>query len=822
MPSMTRVALQPTVPSSEYSRRPSALAALSQRSSQFAVPMPWLLAASPRWLLAAGAVFAVGCADDGTTGQNQNANGGVIPGTGSAQPCLGGNTGLDCKAIGEVRNELTKTPVQPTETINIDVGNIQNQGSYSIELSLNNNAPQLTAAGLVIVEARLDYAATSDKEDPEAGSVAFKCVHASGESCEKATAGKKWRTVVPSSFVDEPNGRVSQEKLKIVYTRFDSNDREATLHLKLAGDVTKPAYAIKFRTKQGSPKAKVPGEVTFPLVQPGSSAPEEFAVTNVGDALLLVKALELVGDSTFSLKSKDAAGKDVITPAGKTLSFDPALEIEVGKSAKFIAVFTAKDGTPEVGSVFVKTNDPSAALSGLEVKLKANDKVPCIDIKPVGKVQFGGAVPGSTEKRDVIISGCGSEELRLHSIAFAGAAGDSTEFGIEWGKLLAKCPDIDPKTGPSQAKPCVLKLNESSPLTLTYAPSDVPKDGKPDVASVEFKSNAFVTKVVPVEGVGVLQTCPLAKIEVKEGEEVIPQTELHLKGDQSKGPGGATIKKYKWTVKQPAGSNQPLSPNSAFANPKFLANASGEYEFCLEVWDQNDVKSCVATCLKVLVVPNNAIHVELLWDTPADPDQTDSGPAAGADMDLHFAHQIATGPDIDCDGTGDPWFSNPFDTFWFNPNPNWGSANPSAGDDPSLDLDDTDGAGPENLNLEEPEGDAKLANKYPVGVHYWNDHNFGASNATISIYLQGTLSVQIPKIKMDVLDMWYVGKINWPNVLTGNKEPVFSPCYQSGDVCSGAGKMWKPTGAWCITPCYENKSFTASAGGVAPAKCKKK
>ena len=109
-----------------------------------------------------------------------------------------------------------------------------------------------------------------------------------------------------------------------------------------------------------------------------------------------------------------------------------------------------------------------------------------------------------------------------------------------------------------------------------------------------------------------------------------------------------------------------------------------------------------------------------------------------------------------------------------------------------------------------------------VGVHYWNDHGFNTSLATISIYLQGTLSVQIPKIKMEVLDMWYVGKINWPNVLTGNKEPVFSPCYQSGDACSGAGKMWKPSGAWCITPCYENKSFTASAGGAAPAKCKKK
>ena len=172
-------------------------------------------------------------------------------------------------------------------------------------------------------------------------------------------------------------------------------------------------------------------------------------------------------------------------------------------------------------------------------------------------------------------------------------------------------------------------------------------------------------------------------------------------------PGAPKIDKYKWTVKQPPGSNQPLLPNAKFPNPTLLANAAGEYTFCLEVVDANGTKSCQQTCKTVLVVPNNAVHVELLWDTPADPDQTDTGPMAGADLDLHFSHELAFGPDIDCDGAGDPWFSNPFDCFWYNANPNqWGSMSPAKKDDPHLDLDDTDGAGPENLNLEEPEGTA--------------------------------------------------------------------------------------------------------------------
>jgi len=289
-------------------------------------------------------------------------------------------------------------------------------------------------------------------------------------------------------------------------------------------------------------------------------------------------------------------------------------------------------------------------------------------------------------------------------------------------------------------------------------------------------------------------------------------------------------------VKQPPGSNQPLLPNAKFPNPTLLANAAGEYTFCLEVVDANGTKSCQQTCKTVLVVPNNAVHVELLWDTPADPDQTDTGPMAGADLDLHFAHELAFGPDLDCDGAGDPWFSNPFDCFWYNANPiQWGSMSPAKKDDPRLDLDDTDGAGPENLNLEEPEGTAAAPTYYSVGVHYWNDHGFGTSYATVKIYMQGATVVAYPKTKMDPLDMWYVGKINWPNQLLGEAAAPVTTCYQTGDQClfltdpqnPKAGKMWKPATApnadFCMTKCYINQSFVAAAGGTAQAAaCKKK
>jgi hypothetical protein len=185
----------------------------------------------------------------------------------------------------------------------------------------------------------------------------------------------------------------------------------------------------------------------------------------------------------------------------------------------------------------------------------------------------------------------------------------------------------------------------------------------------------------------------------------------------------------------------------------------------------------------VNVVANELIHIELLWDTPNDPDQTDDGPEAGADLDLHFLHPFASGLDVDLDGQPDGWFDQPFDCFWFNAHPNWASMDPMIDDDPGLDLDDTDGAGPENINLNLPEN----AMTYRVGVHYWNDHNFGPSLATVRVYLYSELVFEQAGVELVNHDMWEVATIDWPS---GNVELIL-----------GEG------GGYKITPNYQHPYF---------------
>ncbi len=273
---------------------------------------------------------------------------------------------------------------------------------------------------------------------------------------------------------------------------------------------------------------------------------------------------------------------------------------------------------------------------------------------------------------------------------------------------------------------------------------------------------------------------PTAVITCEEGEEVVPQTVLHLHGDESY-VGSGEVEKWEWSVEQPQGSMSVFIPSAGVPNPTFEANVAGVYTFSLTVWNGTWPSPFPAT-YEVVVIPDEAIHIELLWHTPEDLDETDTGPEAGSDLDLHFVHPWAAGPDLDGDGKPDGWYDIPFDCFWFNTHPNWGSYDPTTTDDPGLDRDDTDGAGPENLNLDIPEDVT-----YRIGVHYWNDHGYGPAYATVRVYIYAQLVFEVADVMLVDSDMWDVCGLEWP-----------------------AGKVQlhtKEAGQYKITPDYHNPYF---------------
>ncbi len=272
-----------------------------------------------------------------------------------------------------------------------------------------------------------------------------------------------------------------------------------------------------------------------------------------------------------------------------------------------------------------------------------------------------------------------------------------------------------------------------------------------------------------------------ALIACAEGHSVAPQTELHLDGSGSIAPDGS-ISRYEWRVDQPELSQSVIEPDNAQAQVTFEVNVAGDYTFSLDVWDDQDQKCAQSATYVVHVVPDRALHIELLWHTPADADETDAGPFAGSDMDLHFMHPNApsdpNAPDVDGDGSPDPYFSQPYDCFWFNPHPDWGVTG-----DPGLDRDDTDGAGPENVNVTAPQNGLS----YLIAVHYWNAHAYGPAQATVRVYVDGALAYETAATNLVEHDLWKVGTVAWPS-------GTVTPCQAQG-------------GGPCITPAYQHPDF---------------
>ncbi len=739
-------------------------------------------------------------------------------GTGAAV-CLNG-VQADCKPVAEVTSEskalgqVSSEASTLTGNLVLDVGTVVKGKDLTRLVTFGNSGNATFPAGYRIKSVRMDYAVGS----PEEGDVkSLECWSADGSKrCEQMDA--QWRLIVPKGYSPKV-GQSTTENFAVKFTSFDNKPRSGVIKVELQGiSASTLTFNINVSTKTGSPKANLaPKDISFPYVPPKQCATEKVQLLNTGEATLAIDSINLAGvDKSFQMKLTDPADVDTEWhDGGAVWTLAKQLQVVPNGSAEFEVKFCPADDKKKQGQIKFVGNDSSAPA----LTVTANSSVPCIQVSP-SLMGFGGAIPGSQSPMDLVMKNCGSQELIITELQLTEDTADANqEFFIDQAPLAAS-GKLKAPPPLSAENPLKLGINEQATVIVNYAPADITKEGGKDTGEIKVISSAYVSPIVKLEGIGVEQTCPIAKVKVVEGEEVVPQTNLHLNSLSSLAPGGGQIKKWKWTVKQPSGSNQPLLPSATFPNPTLQANAAGEYEFCLDVWDQNDVKSCVPACIKVLVIPNNAIHVELLWDTPSDPDQTDNGPAAGADLDLHFAHPLASGLDHDCDGVGDPWFSNPWDAFWFNPNPSWGAA--IITDDPSLDLDDTDGAGPENLNVEESEGSLDEPVSYSVGVHYWNDHGYGTSYATVSIYLQGGLALQFTKVKMDPLDMWYVGKLNWPNTMSGGPKKPFDTCYQSGQSCSaGKNLMWQPKGDWCITKCYEDKAFVQTVGGAASGNCKK-
>jgi hypothetical protein len=216
-------------------------------------------------------------------------------------------------------------------------------------------------------------------------------------------------------------------------------------------------------------------------------------------------------------------------------------------------------------------------------------------------------------------------------------------------------------------------------------------------------------------------------------------------------------------VDYPAGANPADFLPEGQGTPlfSFWLPVSGHYEVKLTVINDIGVASGDTAASRVAfdVSPPAELHVALTWDDPTN------------DQDLHVT-RVGAATDLLCSSNNDCYFGQK-QPVWFT------SSEAGIGPNPRLDIDDTHGSGPENVNIDTPEPAT-----YRVYVHYYAgasaDDDGLATQNTVKIYLNGVLRGEFDRTLQQRGDLWAVADITW--AADGNHTVTPYPSNQAGQI----------------------------------------
>ncbi|MEE2643477.1 MAG: choice-of-anchor D domain-containing protein [Myxococcota bacterium] len=507
-----------------------------------------------------------------------------------------------------------------------------------------------------------------------------------------------------------------------------------------------------------------PVSVDFGRVPAGEVETREVTITNLGTSDLLIDGLALNGSQDFTISLN---GGDPILD--NTLLLDPdgnqVPGLQPSENVTLQITYAPPQEGPDQSELVIFSNDP--LQSQFYVSLTANGASSCLKIvypeapnDDLDQIDLPAALIGGTARRTLQLQSCGDEVINIQSVRLEG----SPAFALD-AATLPMLPAALAAFDPSLPPP-------SRDFDLTFSPDELTIfEG---VLIVESNDALRPVRELPIIGRGTENACPEAAVAEPE-LRLRPLDIVTLDGSRSTDPNGVggQPSEYQWTLlSSPMDSSaqiverfsNPLAPVDGgpaddVTTPEalFFLDLAGEYVFSLTVRDELGATAPSELCpqpdaiVTVYAEPDEDIHIQMIWNTPNDPDQNDGD---GTDVDLHFLHPNAP-----------RWNASPDDCYYLNKNPDWGDA--GAPQNPSLDLDDVTGAGPENINLDDPEDTSEFAGNYRVGAYYFRNlgagfgASWGPSDVTMRIFLGGELDIEVTNRLEDEGDFWYVGDIVW-------------------------------------------------------------
>lgn len=487
-----------------------------------------------------------------------------------------------------------------------------------------------------------------------------------------------------------------------------------------------------------------PGIVRFTRQAPGARETQSVSLRNIGSAPLTIWSEPAYGGGQdFKLSVPERTYPLVLPIYDADAAIENPDEYELKLDVEYAPIGNGQDS----GEILVVSNDDSAdgGANGqftTVIDVAANADAACILVSETTK-NFGQVPIGGAGAELVVMSNCGTQNLEVSSIRLTENSADD-EFELELGGLDAnEDGDLD--------RVITLRPGEEQSFLVRYTPE---QEGS-DTGTIVIGSND------PLQGeleIGLIARgsdgiCPTARAGafVKGGSQVLRQSftaaplqYIVLDATESTDEDGRVVE-YEWEfVRTPPGVNPELTPTEADINDEdqsrreFRLLTAGTYEVELRVKDNDGFLSCGDPAkVTIVAVPSEKVLVELTWTNPEDPDETDN---VGSDVDIHV---LKMGPGR--------WFEAPYDVYFRNPDGLWGQENPS------LDIDDRDGLGPENVQMDDPAN----CEWYAIGVHYYRQF-FGTAYVTVRVYINTNLVFE--KINKPLTrggQFWDVARIHW-------------------------------------------------------------